>query len=240
MVSSRDAVGDDWSGRELVGVCLSAGGVELEGDRTGGMIDAIAERHDGEDQQRADLNAVDGKVDRGGAVDSAMGDVRDGKGIEDGARHHEEDARVGGAHKAGIEGADDEAGEDAHDPNHDARIDPVVEMGGPSDNELGDAGVLPCLVVVEEGLLGKVVGAARAGVELGHLGVTDRGGQAEQQRGNDAGPHGRAGGAGCGLDGKGKPKECARSNQRHRVAGESGKAQRFFHLACGFICHVLS
>ena len=144
--------------------------------------------------------------------------------------------------KLGIEEADDVADEDAGDGHHHAGIDPVVEVRAPADDELGDAGVLEGLVLGEHGLLSVVVAGAGAGIELGDLGVGDGGGQAEQQRGEDADPHGGggrwlAGDARSCLDVEGEPEEGAGGDERHCVAGQPGEAEGGLHLRCFLICH---
>jgi hypothetical protein len=111
-------------------------------------------------------------------------------------------------------------------------------MRCPADDELRDARVLPGAVAVEEGLLGEVVGAAGAGVELGHLSVAERGGETEHERAEDAHPHGGRGCAFGGLDEEGQPEERTGSNEGHGVAGEASQAQGGLHLCFDFFCHA--
>ena len=75
----RRAVGGYFFGLEFVGVSVARGGIELPARRSCRMGRAIAERHHGEDQQRRDLDDVDGDVDGGRAVDAAMGDLGDAR-----------------------------------------------------------------------------------------------------------------------------------------------------------------
>ena len=67
-------------------------------------------------------------------------------------------------------------------------------MGAPADDELGEARILPGFVVIEKRLLREVIRTASAGIQLGHLRVTDRGRQTQQKREDDADPHGGRGG----------------------------------------------
>ncbi len=155
----------------------------------------------------------------------------------DGHRHHEHRPGIGSAHEAGPDGAGQVADQHAHHADHHARIDPVIEVRAPADDELGKARVAPGGLVVEKRLLREIIGTAGAGIELGHFRVADGGGQAEQQGEDDAGPHGGSGGAGRALGDECQPKKGAGRDQRHGVHRQAGQAQRRFHGNFGFVCH---
>ena len=215
------------AGGELVGVGRQRLTIVLEAGRAGRMVGAIAEGQDAEDNQGGDLNNVDGDVDGRRCAGALGGDPGHEEREDDRDECHEERPGVGAAHEVGIEEADHVADEDAGDGHHHAGIDPVVEVRAPADDELGDAGILEGLVLGEHGLLSVVVAGAGAGIELGDLGVGDGGRQAEQQRGEDADPHGGRGGwlAGNtrgGLDEEREPEEGAGGDERHCVAGQPG------------------
>ncbi len=120
--------------------------------------------------------------------------------------------------------------EDSHDADHHARVDPVVKMRAPADDELREARISPNLVVIQKRLLGKVVRASRAGIKLCHLRITDCGCQAEQQGEHNACPHGGTGCAGRRLDVEGEPQECTGSDERHGIHRQAGQAQSFLHF----------
>jgi hypothetical protein len=130
------------------------------------------------------------------------------------------------------------AGDDSDHAYHHSGIDPVVEMRAPADNEFRQARVRPRLFVIEKRLFGEVIRTAGAGIKLRHLCIANGGGKAQQGRKYDADPHCRSGRAGGCLAGKCEPKKGAGCNQRHGVHGQTGQAQRFFHLN-GFISHGL-
>ena len=96
-----------------------------------------------------------------------------------------------GAHEIGPQRADHVTAENARDAHHHARIDPVIEMGAPADDELRKPGVPPGLFMIQKGLFRKVVRTAGAGIQLRHLRIADRGCQAQQKGDDDAHPHGR-------------------------------------------------
>jgi len=98
----------------------------------------------------------------------------------------------------------------------------------PAGDELGDAGELVGVGLGKEGLLGVEIRGARPGVELGQLGVADGRGDAEQQGEEDAEPHGAAGHGRAveRLDLVGEPEEGSRRDERHRVDGQTGEAER--------------
>ena len=116
--------------------------------------------------------------------------------------------------------------------HHHARIEPVIEVTGPTDDELRDARELIGIGLGQERLLGEEVGGAGAGIQFREFGVGDGGGKAEQQRGDDAEPDRRARHRGpiLGLLGERQPQECPGGNQGHGVHGQAGQAQRFLHL----------
>ena len=155
------------------------------------MIHAIAQGHHREDQQRADLNHVDGDVHRRRAGHAANADIGDPEREHDRDQHHEHRSGIGCAHKARPYGSDQVADQDAHHRDHDAGINPVVQMRAPADDELRKPRVAPDFLVVEERLLREIIGAAGARIELRQLGIADCGCQAKQEGQEDAGPHGR-------------------------------------------------
>ncbi len=225
---------------ELVGVGLARDRVELVGDRPRRMIHAVAESEYREDHQCGDLDDVDCDVHRRRSVYAAVGDVSHGKGKHHGDQHHEGHAGVRRAHEIRPDSAHQVAAQDSHDADHDAGVDPVVQVRGPADDELGEAGILPGLVVIEERLLGEVIRAASAGVELRHLGVADGGRQTEQKGEHDAHPHGRGGDASGGLDVERQPQEGAGRDQRHSVHRQASQAQSCFHFDWSVFSHLHS
>ena len=124
------------------------------------------------------------------------------------------------------------ADQNRRDADHHARIHPVIEVTGPADDILGDAGEAIRVGLREEGLLGKDVGRAGAGIELRKLGVGDRRGKAQEQGDDDPEPDGAAGHRRSVLRllDKGQPQERPRRDQRHRIHGQSGEPQGFLHL----------
>src|SRR5207248_871651 len=72
----------------------------------------------------------------------------------------------------------DVAGERCGESNHDARIDPVVQVADPSDRQLGRARISPVawLLLVEQRRLGEVVAGTgtRIGVDASKLAVRVR------------------------------------------------------------------
>ena len=137
--------------------------------------------------------------------------------------------------------------------HHAAGIDPVVQVAGPAGEELGDARELVGLGLGEEGLLRVQVGRAGARKELRQFGIADGRGEAQQQRRQDAEPHGAAGHRRAveRLHLEGQPEKGARRNQRHGVdrSGRSGPGllwwwrvwRRHRLLICCFcVCHKCS
>ena len=232
-------VGDRLFGGELVGIGLARGGIELVGDAARRVVHAIAQGQHREHHQRGDLYDIDGDVDRRRAIDSAVGDIGHYKRERDGDGHHEHGTRIGGAHEARPEGPRQVAAQDSHHRDHHSRIDPVVEVRGPADDELRKPGVAPRGVVIQERLFGEVIRTAGSGIQFRHLGVADGGGQAQYHGQGDSEPHCRPGHTHAGLHHESKPKEGAGRDERHRVHRQTGQAQGRFHCWFGVVCHSI-
>ena len=167
-----------------------AGGVQRPGGRCAFLAvgGPVADGDDREDQQRADLHDVNRQVDAGRGVGAAVGDVADADGEHDAEQNHEQRAGHRGAEDGGHEVARQVSDDDGGHAHHQPRIDPVVEVARPADDELGDAGELGGFALAEVGLFGEEVGRPGAGVELRQLRVGDGRGEAEQQGAEDAEP----------------------------------------------------
>ncbi len=203
------------------------------------MVRAVAESHHGEDQQRGDLDHVDRDVHGRRSVHAAVSDPGDAEREDDRDQHHEDRAGIRRAHEVRPERAGQIAEEDAHDAHHHARIDPVVKVRAPADDELRKPRILPRLLVVEERLFREIIRTAGARIELRHLRVTDGRSQTQQKRDDDSDPHRRRRVARGALDRKGEPEEGAGRDERHRIHRQACKAQCCLHFRC-FICHKLS
>ncbi len=150
--------------------------------------------------------------------------------------------------QADPEQAQDVDGQDPGEGHHDARVDPVVEMGDPADHELGEAGelVVDGLLALEEGGLREVVGraGARRRVEVGQLPVAPRGEEGEHEREQQARDHVHRRGRGAvrlqRLRLERGPQERTGRDQRHGVDREAGEAQGSLHLRRGGARHVVS
>ncbi len=189
-----------------------------------GVLDAVGDRDDREDEERRDLDDVDRDVDAGRPRDPAEGDVGDAEREDDAEEVHEEGAVEAAAERVREELVQEVAAQQRGHADHAARVNPVVEVARPAGDELRHACELVRLGLRQEGLLGEEVRRAGSRVELGELGVAHRRGQAEQQGGEDAEPHGAAGHRGAveRLDLKGEPKERAGRDQGHCVDGQTG------------------
>ena len=160
-------------------------------------------------------------------VTPRIGDVGHAEREHDAEQPHEQRAVVGAAEGVRPELVQQEAAQDRRHADHDAGIDPVVEVAGPAGEELGDAGELVGLGLGEERLLRVEIRGAGAGIELGQFRVADGRGEAQQQREEDAEPHGAAGHRRAveRLHLEGQPEEGAGRDQRHGVHRQAGQAQ---------------
>ena len=145
------------------------------------------------------------------------------------------------------DGGVDVAGECCGESDHDARIDPVVQMADPSDRQLGRTRVLPMLrlLLIEKSSLGEVVARAgtRIGVDASKLAVRVGSEEGQDQRERQTGPHVGRGRLRprdlCRLELERRPQERARRDQRHRVHGDARQGETSFHLARGcFFGHL--
>src|SRR5205085_2995356 len=116
--------------------------------------------HHREHNQRGNLNDIDRNVDRGRTVYTAIGDISHAKRRDDGAQSHEDRARIARAHESRLECSGNVAAENTDYGHHHARIDPVVQVGTPTDNKLGKPGITPRLIVVEKRLFREIIRAA--------------------------------------------------------------------------------
>src|ERR1017187_5176423 len=164
------------------------------------MAHAVAESKERENEQGADLNHVDRYVDRGRAPNAALGNVGDGKREGYRRQHHECRAGVRGIHEVRPKGPDQIPAEDAHDTDHHAGIDPIIKMGGPSVDALGEPGVAPDFLVIEERLFGKVIRTAGTGIKVSHFRIKESRSEAKQERHHNADPHGWPSNAGGRLN----------------------------------------
>ena len=206
------------------------------------MPEAIRNRQGREEQQCRDLNCVDRDIDRGRAVDAAKRDVGDREREDHGDHRHEDRSWNSRVNRVGRHAPDDVADHDAHRGDHDSRIDPVVQVRRPSDDELGDPGESISVGLAQEGLLGEQIRAAGTGIELGELRIRERRGVREQERDEDSRPHRDSRRIRLpGLENERYPQERTRRDQRHRVDCDPGEPQRGFHLGC-FFCfgHISS
>ena len=181
------------------------------------MIHAVTQGQHRKDHQGADLDYVNGHVDRRRAVHAAVGDVGHPEGEHHGHCHHEHGSGVGSAHERRPDGPREVAHQNSHDSDHHARIQPVIKVRAPADDELRQARKRPGFLVVQKRLLRKIVRTSRAGIKFCHLRVTHCRGKAEQQREEDTRPHGRRGGAGRALGDERQPKKGPGGDERHRV-----------------------
>src|SRR5207244_9983910 len=111
------------------------------------MVHAVAQSQHREQDQGGNLDHVDGDAHRRRAIYTSIGDVGHNEGEEDGDQHHEGDARIGGVHEVRPERAYEVAAQDPHDPDHHARVDPVIKMGSPTHDEFREPRVAPRLIV---------------------------------------------------------------------------------------------
>ncbi len=168
--------------------------VVLEAGRAGRMVGAIAKGQHAENDQRGNLDNIDGHVDRRGCAGALLCDPGHEEREDDRDQPMKTGPGLRAADEVGIEEANHIADEDAGGRHHHAGIDPVVKVRAPADNEFGYAGILEGLVLGEQRLLRVVVAGAGAGIEFGDFSVGHRGGQAEQQGAENAQPHGWRGG----------------------------------------------
>src|SRR6202789_204410 len=120
------------------------------------MADAILDCQRGEDDQRGNLDYVDGHVDGGGSTGALGSDPGDKKREEHCDQGHEDRAWIRAAHDVWPEEADDISAKDACRGAHYAGIDQVVKMRAPADDELGNTGVFKGLVFGKQRLLGVI------------------------------------------------------------------------------------
>src|SRR5579862_4534080 len=116
------------------------------------MIGAEAQGHHREHHQRADLDDVDGDVNGRRAVYTATGDP----GYSEGEYHrdyrHKDGTRIRSTHEVRPKRADQVAYQHAHNGHHHSRINPIIQVRAPADDEFRQAGVAPHLIVIEERL----------------------------------------------------------------------------------------
>ena len=235
LVQGRFAVGSSTGCRiPLVVLHHFLGNLIGDGDTVGevvrcgtlGVLEAIADGHHGENQQRRDLDDVDHHVDGGGAGHAPEGDVGHAKGEDDAEEPHEQRAVVGAAEGVGPELVQQEPAQDRRHADHDAGIDPVVKVARPAGNELGDTGEFEGMGLGEECLLRIQIRRTRARIDLRQFGIAVRRCEAQQQGEENAEPHGASGhrGAVQGLHLECQPEERARGDQRHRVHRQAGQA----------------
>ena len=172
-------------------VSFAGDGIELVGDASRRVIDAVADGHHREYDQRADLNHVDGDAYCGRPRNTAMRNVSNPEGKHGCDHHHEQRAWIGGAHGVWPQGAHDVTAEDSRHGHHHTRIDPVVQVRRPADDKLGKPGVAPVLVMIQKRLFGEIIGTAGAGVELRKLCVAYRRCQTKRCGEKNADPHRR-------------------------------------------------
>jgi hypothetical protein len=106
-------------------------------------------------------------------------DVGDPKGSDNCHQRHEN--RTGSPGIDGVREKDtnDVANHDADRGGHRAWVNPVIEVGTPTEDEFGHSRESKVLRMVEERLFGEQVGASGAGVKFVQLRVGDRGREGE-------------------------------------------------------------
>jgi hypothetical protein len=208
--------------QKLVSVGLAGGGIELKSHTPRGVIRAVTQRQYRENHQGCDLNHVDGDINGRRTVYAAAGDIGHPEGERHRDDHHECDPRIGGAHHVRPKGSGQITAQDAHHAHHHARVNPVIQVRAPADDEFRKARIAPRFVVIQKRLFREVVRTAGAGIQLGHLRVANGRRKAEQKGDHDAHPHSRPRGSGGCLNVKGEPEKGARRDERHGVHRQSG------------------
>ena len=137
------------------------------------MIGAIGDGHDRENHQRGNLDDIDPHVDRRAAIHAAVGDVTHEQREYDAEQPHEQRAVVSAAESVRPKLAGQIAAENRRNPDHQAGINPVIQMAGPAGEKFGDARKFIRMGLGQERLLGVKVGRTRAGIEFGELGIAD-------------------------------------------------------------------
>ena len=92
------------------------------------MSDAIGDREHAEEQQRQDLDRIDGQVGDGRSLDAAIRYVRDPERGDNCNHRHEDRTRSSGVHAVGEKDADDVADHNADSGGHRARVDPIIQI----------------------------------------------------------------------------------------------------------------
>ena len=114
-------------------------GVERIAERAFAVVQAIVQGHARKDQQGGDLNQIDGDVDGRGSRHAAVGDVRDAERENDAEADHERRAIDGAVKRVGKKLAGQVSDENRGNADHDAGIEPIIKMAGPTDDEFRDS-----------------------------------------------------------------------------------------------------
>src|SRR6202011_2315644 len=96
--------------------------------------------HDREDEQGGNLDNVDNCIDTGCSTDASKGNVRDSQGENDCESEHEDRTGITGRERAGEQLAEHVSDKKCGYADHYAGIYPVIQMAGPPNHELHDAG----------------------------------------------------------------------------------------------------
>ena len=183
------------------------------------VVHPIRDGNNAEDQQCGNLDHIDGRIHPRGAVHAAKRDVGNAKGEHDAKQEHEQRTVVASRERVREKLVQQIAAENRRHAHHATGINPVIQVRRPASHKLCQPGKFVGLGFRQEGLLRIQVRRSGARKQLGQFGVTDRRGEAQQQRPENAKPHGttRHGRAVQRLHLEGQPEKRARRNQRHGV-----------------------
>ena len=104
-------------------------------------------------------------------LDSAVRDVSDPESRDNCYQRHEDRTGSAGIDNVREEDANDVANHDTDGGGHRPRVDPVIEMRTPTEDEFGHSREAKVPRMVEKGLLGEQIGAVGAWVQFIQLRV---------------------------------------------------------------------
>src|SRR5262252_9570051 len=109
------------------------------------MVQAVTHSYNREDDERTNLNYVDRRVHSSCARDTSETNIGDGKREEGTEDQHEQRTGYCIVKRVRPDRSDHIADDERRHPDHQSRINPVVEMTSPTHNELRNSRKLICL-----------------------------------------------------------------------------------------------